>query len=118
MEKTEIAGIKIGGITLYRNTASKICQCKVESFKQTNSGYWLNGIDVKTNAKVWYSVGISKDLNDGANWQYEQNKSGIHKFIDWILENEFVSVGDGHFLKGGDLFNLEETVNLYEKSTA
>lgn len=89
MENTtkEVAGIKINDVVLYRNTASKISQCKVESFELVKyDKYWFRGIDVKTNAKVFYSVSITVDLMSGANWMEQQKLSQFEQMKTALVD--------------------------------
>jgi len=100
MENTtkEVAGIKINDVVLYRNTASKISQCKVESFELVKyDKYWFRGIDVKTNAKVFYPVSITVDLMSGANWkeqqqlsQFEQMKTALERIANTDYPEDIV----------------------------
>lgn len=53
----------IGNVVPYKNTRGNVKLAKITSFETVrNNKVWFNGIDIKTNAKVWYPVHISKTL--------------------------------------------------------
>lgn len=59
----ESAEYCIGDVVPYKNTRGNIRLAKITSFETVrNNKVWFNGIDTKTNAKVWYPVHISKTL--------------------------------------------------------
>lgn len=56
---------EVGDIVPYKNTRSKVCDCKILSFEKVEGGNtWFNGVDIKTNASVFYPVYRSIQLQD------------------------------------------------------
>lgn len=54
----------IGDIVFYKNTRGNIKQAKITEFVniERNNSIWFYGIDTITNAKVWYPLHISIEL--------------------------------------------------------
>ncbi|MDD4970712.1 MAG: hypothetical protein PHT07_14895 [Paludibacter sp.] len=56
---------EIGDTVPYTNSHSKIKLAKITDFKEVKPGkWWFDGIDTVTNAKVWYSLEMSSNLQD------------------------------------------------------
>lgn len=54
---------KVGDIVPYKNTRGNLELAKITSFETVDNGnVWFNGVDMVTNAHVWYPVHDSKKL--------------------------------------------------------
>lgn len=55
--------MKIGDIIPYKNTKGNIENVRIESFQIVSNGnVWFNGIDIRTNARVFYPLHVSIKL--------------------------------------------------------
>lgn len=79
---------KVGDVVPYRNTRGNRRFAKITSFQTVDNGKnWFNGIDVLTEAKVWYPVHISEKLvKIDLSCELENQHRKPQKRLDTILK--------------------------------